>query len=318
MVTGFKLMRHLTQAVALVSFLTIPTAVNAESVFIPGTSVTLEAPPGFTVADPHSVLEHVETGSSIIIAEFPPEAYSAILRLFTSETVSETAADLWESRGVTIDRLTWLTVDDREVPLLTGTQVTAEAEVTKYIALLEGENTILVTFNIMDPNQMTQDDAEMVMESIRLLPLTLEERVAQLSFSFEAIAPFQVSQVYSGITVLEEMTEDPAPFGTGAAVLITRGYNSSETSDPAQINEQLLRNTPDFQSIQITNQESAPFAGGTGHVISGVVGDLTAVQFLHIPDDGRYIRLVAIGATSALEPLLPMIQDVADSVEILE
>ena len=176
-----------------------------------------------------------------------------------------------------------------------------------------------MTFNIVDPSQMTQHDAQTVVESISLLSaLTLEEKVAQLSFSFEAIAPFQVSHVLAGTTVSLQTTEGSDPSGMAPVVIITRAHNIVETSDPDKIGVQLLRSTPEFQSVQITTQESAPFAGGTGHLISGMAGDRTTVQFLHIPADGRYIRLVTMGETSALEPLLPMIQEIADSVEILD
>ena len=316
MVKGFRFARHLTQAIALLSFLAIPTAVNAEPVVIPGTSVAIEAPTGFTISDTFTGLENAETRSSITVNELPPEAYSDILTLFTS---FETATEAWASRGITIDQLTWLTVNDGEVPLLTGKQVMGGVEVTKYIALLEGENTVLVTFNIVEPSPITQDDAQMVVESISLLSaLTLDEKVAQLSFSFEAIDPFQVAHVFAGNTVSLQTTEGPDPSGMAPVVIITRAHSITATSDPSQIGEQLLRSTPDFQAVEITEQDSASFAGGTGHFISGMAGDRTAVQFLHIPADGRYIRLVAMGETDALEDLISTVQDIADSVEILD
>ena len=133
MVRGFRFARHLTQAIALLSFLAIPTAVNAEPVVIPGTSVAIEAPPGFTVSNTFTGLENVETRSGITINELPPEAYSDMLTLFTS---FEAATDVWASQGITIDQLTWLTVDNLEVPLLTGQQVMGGVEVIKYVALL--------------------------------------------------------------------------------------------------------------------------------------------------------------------------------------
>ena len=65
----------------------------------------------------------------------------------------------------------------------------------KYFALLKGDKTVLVTFTIGD-RSFTEADAEAVVRSIELTPEpTLEERLAELPFTFRAVEPYRVEEV---------------------------------------------------------------------------------------------------------------------------
>ena len=76
-----------------------------------------------------------------------------------------------------------------------GTQSTNTRNIVKYLALLKGDKTVLVTFNIADRG-FSEADAEAVLRSVQIAPApTLEERLAGMPFTFEAIEPFRVTNV---------------------------------------------------------------------------------------------------------------------------
>ena len=82
-----------------------------------------------------------------------------------------------------------------------GTQSTNGREIVKYLALLKGDKTVLVAFNIADRG-FSEADAEAVLRSVEIAPApTLEERLAGMPFTFEAIEPFRVTNVIPRSTV---------------------------------------------------------------------------------------------------------------------
>ena len=156
---------------------------------IPGTTVSLEPPPGFTLSNNFSGLENIQSGSSITITELPPDAYPEISTLFSQE---EAATEAFLRQGIAIEERTVIAISDTQVPLLRGTQQGEVGQVTKYMALLKGEKTVLVTFNIIDPTPDTPDIVTATVSSISLAAApTLEKQLSQLSFAFQPQAPLR-------------------------------------------------------------------------------------------------------------------------------
>ncbi|MEM9486549.1 MAG: hypothetical protein AAGA83_22970 [Cyanobacteria bacterium P01_F01_bin.116] len=288
---------------------------QAAPIAIPGTSVALEPPAGFTIAENFSGLENADSGSSITINELPLEAYEEISTLFNTE---ESATEALLRQGIAIEDYTLLDVVDGQVPLLRGTQQSAAGAVIKYITLFKGETTILVTFNIIDPTQVTQDIVENTVASITLVAApTLEDKISQLSFSFQPTAPFNVADVLGGSTVLLSTIEGPDPTGLKPIVIITRGQNVVY-DDAAGISEDLLRGTRGLSLAEIIREESVEFAGGRGYLLEARVDAITIVQYTYVPDDGRYIRLLATGEDYEFRDLFSVVDDIAVSVTIEE
>src|SRR5262245_6017454 len=77
-------------------------ALAQTTVRVPGTSVTLTAPPGYRLARAFSGLENADNGSSILVAELPPEGYAELVATFSSpKTLSTKMAD----QGVRVTRV---------------------------------------------------------------------------------------------------------------------------------------------------------------------------------------------------------------------
>lgn len=287
---------------------------HAIPIAIPGTSISLEIPDGFTVADNFSGLENIRSGSSVTINELPLEAYEEIFPLFSSE---DAATEGLLRQGITIEDYSTLAVGDDQVPLLRGTQQSAVGVVTKYLTLFKGETTILVTFNILDPDDLTQEKVETTIASITLAAApTLDDKLAQLPFSFQPASPFTVADVMGGSLALLSTIPGPDPTGLLPIVIIARGQNVIYGRDAADLSEDLLRGTQGFALAEIVLEEAVEFAGGSGYFIQARMDDLTVIQYTHVPENGRYIRLLATTAHEGHDDVRFAIEEIADSVRV--
>ncbi len=285
----------------------------ATPVAIPGTTVAeIEPPAGFTVSDSFSGLENIETGSSITIFELPSEAYAQLSDLFATDAE---AALLTEN--IVLEEQFLLEVGDTQVPVLRGTQQTTIGSVTKYVTLLKGEKTVLVTFNIIDPAVITQGMVESTIASIDLAAVpTLDEKIAQLSFSFQAAEPFKTSDVFGNSAVLLTTFEGTDPSGMKPVVIIARGQSSVGGRDAEDISAELLYGTRGFSSAEILNQEPVDFAGGQGYLIEAELDGLAIKQYVVVPADGLHLRLLATGERTAFTDVLPAVDAIANSIRI--
>jgi hypothetical protein len=292
---------------AAVTFVGVARA--QDRVAIRGTLVSLVPPPGFKVSRKVRGIENTETGSTITIAERSGEAYAQLAEMFASpRNLSRGFGEL----DVTIRAVRQLSVGDRTVPFAIGTQPrpVGSGELVKYLALLRGDKTTLVTFTIDDRN-FTQADAEALIASIELAPApTTAELLEQLPFTLEVVEPFHVATVSSRTTVTLETGEDEGP-----VIVIGRGASQALMGDEARVAVELLKTTGGFVDAVIGAQGPAPFAGGSGYRVSAMLADRTIVQYLRIVPGGYYLRFVARGETTALKAVEAAVEEIAASVE---
>lgn len=308
-------MRGRARACSLVAVLVAAAAAAAaplsradaqERVSIAGTSVTLIPPPGFTVSRGTRGLENAATGSSITIGERPAQAYAELAARFSS---AKGLSDGYAQQNVTIRSVRRI---DGRIPFAAGRQTTDGKDIAKYLALLQGDKTVLVTFNIAD-RSFTEADAEAVVRSVELAPgPTLEERLAGLPFTFRAVEPYSVAQVIPRQAVTLEVEGDAEQ----PEIVIGGGRSQALMGDEARVAVELLRATGrEWRDAAIVAQGPAPFAGGDGYVVSAVAGDRTSMQYLRIVPGGAYLRLLARGTTSAVENAKGVIAEIAATVE---
>ena len=292
------------------------SAANAEGVKIPGTLVTIAAPPGFKVSRKLIGLENAETGSSIAVAELPPEAYAELAALFESP---KNLSARFASQGVRITAVKRLAVGDVQVPFATGRQSSDGKEFVKYLAVLKGDRAVLVTFSIADARAVTESDAEAAVRSITLghLP-TIDEKVAQLSFTFKAVPPFHTADVIPGTAAMLTTFDGTDASGAKPFLVIGRGSTSAAPGETPQESERLVRAASGFKDAQVQEQGATTFGGGPGHFIYAVAQDKAILQFLRVLPGGRYIRLLARGETSAMEGARAAVAEIASSVALPE
>jgi hypothetical protein len=301
---ALRIARWLAPA-ALFAF-ALPGATGAqERLAIRGTSVTLTPPPGFTAARSARGLENTATGSTIAISETSAQSYAELAERFSSP---KSLTEGYAQQKVTIRSVRRI---DGTIPFAIGQQAANGKTVTKYLGLLQGDKTVLVTFTIAD-RSFTEADAEAVLRSIEIAPEpTLEERLESIPFTFRAVEPYAVANIIPRQAVTLEVEGDNAQ----PSVVIGYGRSQALMGDEARVAVELLRNTSGYQEAQITAQGPTAFAGGTGYVVTAVVGERTVVQYLRIVPGGGYLRLLARGETGAVQGAEAVIAEIARSVE---
>jgi hypothetical protein len=285
--------------------LVAPALAQQERLAIRGTSVTLTPPPGFTPSRSARGIEN-GAGTSITISETSAQSYAELAQRFSSP---KSLSEGYAQQKVTIRSVRRV---DGKIPFAIGRQATNSGrEVTKYYGLVQGDKTVLVTFTVGDAT-FTEADAEALLRSIEIAPEpTLEERLAELPFTFRAVEPYAVDDIISRQAVTLEVE------GDGAQPVVVIGYGRSQAlmGDEARVAVDLLRGTGGYREAQITAQGPAPFAGGDGHVLTAVIENRTVVQYLRIVPGGAYLRLLARGETSAMQGAESVIAEIASSVE---
>jgi hypothetical protein len=271
---------------------------------IRGTSVTLIPPPGFTASRTERGIDNA-TGTTITISETGADAYAGLAERFKS---AKSMTDGYADQGVTIRSVRTI---GGNIPFAVGRQTKNGRDLTRYLALLKGDKTVLVSFTIPD-RTFTEADAEVLLRSIEMTPEpTLEERLSELPFVFSAAEPYVVKDVINRQAVNLEVKGDKAQ------PTITIGYGRSQAlmGEEARVAVELIKNTGGYREAQITAQEATTFAGGKGYRVTAVIEDRTAVQYLRIVSGGGYLRLFARGTTSAMQNAEQVIAEIAGSVE---
>ena len=294
-------------AMALVAVVFAASAIaQQERLPIRGTSVTLIPPPGFTASRTERGIENTATGTKITISEAAADAYPALADRFKS---AKSLTDGYADQGVTIRSVRTI---DGKIPFATGRQTKNGKDTTRFLALLKGDKTVLVSFTVPDRN-FTEADAEAVLRSIELTPEpTLEERLSELPFLFSAVEPYAVKDVINRQAVNLEVK---GPDRAQPTITIGFGRSQALMGEEARVAVELIKNTGGYREAQITAQEPVTFAGGTGYRVTAVVEDRTAVQYLRIVSGGGYLRLFARGTTSAVQNAEQVITEIAASVE---
>jgi hypothetical protein len=292
-------------------------AAFAQNVRIPGTSVTIAPPPGFSVSRSFAGLEHAENGSKVSFREMPVTAYSGLAEIFSSP---RTASQTYRSENTRIMRIDQLDVNGKRVPLAIGDQAAGRRTVTKYMALLGGgednTNTLLVTFDVTDPATLSRRDVEATIRSITLGRLaTVDDKLATLPYTFAAVPPFRVVDVLPNGTAMLTSYEGSDPTGMLPRAAIERGSAGVSPAETAQLAETLLRDGA-RGTVEILERSTVPFVGGDGQYLSATVGDGAVRQFVRVLPGGRYVRLVAFGGTTALDEVQPAIEQLAASVQL--
>ena len=281
------------------------SAQESQRLAINGTSVTLTPPPGFTASRSARGIENTATSSSITVSETSAQAYAELAERFSS---AKAMSDGYADQKIVVRSVRRI---DGKFPFAVGRQTVNGKDVTKYFALVQGDKTVLLTFTIGD-RTFTEADAEAVVRSVEIAPEpTLEERLSELPFTFRAVEPYSITDVINRQAVNLRVE------GGAAQPTITIGYGRSQAlmGDEARVAVDLLRGTGGYRDAQITAQGAAPFAGGNGYVITAVVENRTAIQYLHIISGGAYLRMLARGETAAMQGADAVIKEIASSVE---
>ena len=292
----------------------LPSLSDAQLVQVPNTSVTLAAPQGFRIARSFAGLENTSTGSTIQIAEYPPEQYAEVFSVLASP---KTASTRYASEGVRFTRIEPVSLESGSVPLAIGQQVKNGKEFQKYITVFGGGDAkaVLVTFTIGAGQSMSRSDVDAVVRSIKVKRLpTLEETLAQLSFVFKAAPPFRFTAAPDPYTAMLATFDGNDTTGLKPIAVITRVGTSALPSESAKTAEQSLKAMA--ANAVIKERATLPFAGGQGAYLAAVVEKRTVLLFLRVLPGGTYLQLLAVGEVAQMADVADAVKQIAASVDL--
>lgn len=306
-------------AAALLGLLPAQPSVAQERITVPGTSVTLQPMKGFVPSSRFAGLENAELQASVVIVEMPAVAHPEVSKLFAD---LDTARTNFAKQNVTVASLDRIKGGDGQtVPFATGTQSMGAARFDKWIALLKGERTVLLTVQAPTTTRLRTQDVRAMVTSVSLgAEATLEQKLEALPFHIRASEPFRVVDTFGGLGVLMtagSLNVDPK----SEQPMLIATYQTSGQIGPDQLGdaaEKLLKTTRHFETAEITGRDQVRFAGSDGLLFSGTHQIDGArkrfVQYMAIGPNGRFVRLIATADEARFETLEPAIRTIADSV----
>lgn len=306
--------RASSQILMLVLFLTsilCTTTAHAQAVQVPGTSVSMNPPEGFELSESFAGFQHPETSTSILIVEMPKGAYLEIAPIFESQ---DSATSALVSQGVTVTGVSSIDVNGEAVNLVQGTQSAQGLDVGKYLMLLGGDMTTLITINVMN-DSLSESEAINAMQSVTMgATASLEEQLGQLPFAYQDAAPFVHNQVMAGSTALITTFEGIDATGEKPIIIIANSLNSFELDDLQIASEKLVAQTAGFNDAEVSTGEILDTSAGEAFRVEARTPSMLAIHYLWPKPDNTYLRLIAMGAPDLLEPQSAQVDKIAKSV----
>lgn len=318
-----SLARHAIYPAVLSDRLALPVAApvlsqaaeSSETILIPGTSVSLVPPAGFVLSEQFSGLINEDNSSSITLTELPPAAYAEVLAALSSTPAEIT--ELFARQGIVlaVDTVSSITVNGTPSPFVTGIQTVNDTQIQKYFVLLGEESTVLLTFNIFDQNQLSEDTVIETIQSVEISAApSIQEKVAELPFIFATAEPFEVFDVLFGSTVLLSPEGDTDLSEAAPLIIIANSIAPAQTRQLSTYATDVLLSTDGFADITITEQFPIEFAGDEGYFIQGTLQSDVVLQFLTIGPDSSHIRMVVIANAADIEQIMPVVETIQRSV----
>lgn len=282
-------------------------AQDAKLQFIPGKPIGMTPPPGFVLSKRFSGFELAESGSSILVTEFPPQAYPQIMAGMTEAALGR--------QGIRVRRKSEINIDGATGLSLSASQTAGGRTVNKWILLLGGKAaTVMVAAQDVSGTVLNDENVRAVFESVRFRAVqSLDEQLAGLPFSVKTLSGFRIVRTFAGNGVsLTKGPKDIVDDASQPVVIIVRPLAAAYPTNvaPAILSEQLIRSIRSIAVARIGNTIKAPVAGADGHEVTGMAMDkatgkpVTVTQWLRL-DSGKQIRVLALVPAGGLEQLLP-------------
>uniref|UniRef100_A0A9E8A084 DUF1795 domain-containing protein n=1 Tax=Bosea sp. NBC_00436 TaxID=2969620 RepID=A0A9E8A084_9HYPH len=285
---------------------------------ITGTTVSLVPLAGFTPATTFAGLENASTKASLLVVELPPVAHDQLAPLFGD--IDKAKANFARQK-ITVDDIETIETGAGPVPLITGSQVANGTSYDKWMVLLKGEKTVMITVQSPDGADLDPDDIVAMLKTVSLgAPPSMAEKLKALPFAVAAAEPFRIIDTLGGSGVL--MTSGPLdadPSGTQPIIVVAYQLSAPVPADKLEAGaEALLKQTKNLETAAITTRERVPFAGGSGILLAGTATDRGTekrfAQYMAIGADGRFVRLIAIAPASAYDGVKAGIEKIAASI----
>lgn len=297
-----------------------PSATFAQTrLAIAGTTVSVVPLHDFVPATGFAGLTNTATQASVLVTELPAVAYDQIAPRLANLDEAKLA---FAPQRVEVQRLDQLAVAGQNAPLVIGRQMAGGMSVDKWIVLLKGVRTVLVT--VQSPVDAKLDPAAVraMLSSITLGgEPSLADKLKALPFAITAAEPFRIVDTFGGSGVLMTVGQlDADPVGI-QPLLIAAYQLSGPTLTGSQLEptaENLLKRLPGFGAATIATRGKARLGGSDGVMLTGTVQekgiDKRFEHYLAVGKAGRYLQVIASADIESFDGLRPAIRAIVDSV----
>ena len=291
---------------------------TAQLVFLPGKSVGMIPPSGFRPSSKFSGFEFPEAASSILVAEFPPEAYGEM-----SGGLTDTAL---ASQSITVSSRKPVSINGVDGLVISGTQTFNGQPFDKWIMLLDAKSvTVMISAQGLSGQKLDDASVMTAFESVRIrAPRSLEDQLAELPFSVGTLAGFRIIRTFTGNSVL--LTKGPKDTVTDASqpvIIVVRPLAAEYPTNiaPSALSEQLLRSMKTVKISSVGKLSKTTVAGADGHEMTGVATHITSgkpvsvFQWLQL-ESGKQIRVVAVVSAAQSKAMLSDLRALASGLSV--
>lgn len=305
----------LAAALALLTALLAPVAAAQERLAVPGSSVSMEVPAGFTVASDFAGFENPATGDSIMVMQFPGEAFKEISALFGD---LEEMREILAGEGMRIEASETLFAGDHELTVLRGSQRFGVLDVGKWVAF-GGPEPVTVTFNLVAPGALDDETVRAALSSLEFGgPVSLADQLAALSFRATPVPPFTTVEAFAGTGFSMTTGPERDPTGLRPLAIVAWQISGEAAGTLEEVAETLLLGSSDLDAVVIEGRAAVPFVEAEGVRFEGSYErDGTPMRFVQYVSlvEGRSVRLLATMTADEAEALRPAIEQIAQSVK---
>ena len=280
---------------------------------VPGSSVSLEPPPGFTASSRFAGFERADLQASIMVTEIPGP--------FASVTGGMNAAGL-ATRGMTLIASGRTQVDGKQALLLYVSQSAGGIEYVKWmLSAGDAKGTVMIVATFPKSAEAELGGA------LRASVLSARWTAAAAPDPFEGL-PFRVAataslKIAGRMNNLLLMTESGSmqPRGPGSAVfMIGSSVAPVQITDLAGFAEARARQTKQLRNLQISRHGSVTVAGSVAHELIAqgtdqASGRAVALYQVLLPEDGGYVLMQGLVATSRAAAMIPEFRTAAQSYQ---
>lgn len=283
------MLRRWTQravAAGLLALVCLPAA--AEPQRVPGTTVTMEPPLGFTSSNRFSGFQSARTGATILVAEMGLEGKGDIVGIFSS---LDTVKPPFARQGVMLEEAVPIQRKGAPAFLYRGTQTAGGVAYEKWVGLFIGDRLAVVSFQAPRVHAPSRAAIEAAYASISLgTPASLAERVALLPFRFEDLGEFRIARVIARTTAwLTIGPKDTDPDNDQPSMIVAVAFTAIKPpADHKAHGEIALSKLQTVKDLEFLDGEKMQVAGRPGYRLNAKAVDISTGRNMRITQWIRY------------------------------
>jgi hypothetical protein len=307
-----------TALVAVAILLVGAQTCDAQRTSIKGTVVSLIPPKGFAPAPDFAGLVNAEGTASVLVVELRAAARGELGQLFRNLATVKTN---FARQGVAINSLETIRLPVGKVPLAIGAQTINGLAFDKWIALITGAKTVLITVQAQQTVKLQTAAVKAMLKSVALeAPASIPKKMAALPFTIDVAAPFRAIDTLAGMGVIltvGPLDEDPT-YAQPSIIVTYQQVPALAGRDAEEVSEVVLRSVHGFANAKIGAKERVAFAGTSGVRTRGTrKADGKERGFVHqfaLWSEGRSIIFIATAEEQRMRELQPAIDAIAASI----